>query len=57
MTQNEIIKNFEIITDDNFVNGINGKELDTKDVVNVTVYVFDDDYDHDFYIGKIIGNY
>lgn len=55
MTQNEIIKNFEIITDDNFVNGINGKELDTKDVVNVTVYVFDDDYD--FYIDKIIGNY
>lgn len=48
MTQNEIIKNFEVITDDNLANGII-----EEDIVNVTIYVFDDDYD--FFIDRIIG--
>lgn len=61
MTQNEIIKKFEVITNDNVVNGINVEDFDyqiqmsyinhqTGEIVTeyVSVLGFDDDYD--FYI-------
>ena len=61
MTQNEIIKNFEVITEDNLVNGINLEDFDYQiqmcyinhqngEIVTEYVSVLGFDDDDDFYI-------
>ena len=61
MTRNEIIKNFEVITDDNDVNGINVEDFDypiqmcyinhqNGEIVTEYVSVLGFDDDDDFYI-------